>query len=78
LNIAPQNGYGNAEVLGMLNDIQLFARRLLHQSAIDKIGRARVRTLEVFGNSPPGAESFVQEARRQLAEEFAVVVQPSN
>lgn len=54
----------------MLNDIQHIARRLLHQRTIDKIGRARVRTLEAFGESPPIAERFAQEARHQLADEF--------
>lgn len=71
LNVAPQRGFGDAEVLGMLNDIQHFARRLLNQSIIDKIGLARVRTLEAFGNCPPIAERFAQEAQRQLAEEFS-------
>ncbi len=55
----------------MLNDIQHFAHRLLNQSTIDKIGLARFRTLEVFGDSSPITERFVQEARHQLAEEFA-------
>ena len=71
LHIAPQRGYGDAEMLGMLNDIQHFARGLLHQSTIDKIGRARGRTLETFGNSSPIAERFAKEARYQLTEELA-------
>ena len=70
LHVAPQGEYCDTAVLGMLNDIQHFARRLLNQSTIDKIGRARARTLEVFGDSPPITERFVQEARSQLAEEF--------
>lgn len=68
--ITPLGGFGDAQVLGMLNDIQNFARQLLNQSTIDKIGRARVKTLEVFGESPPSVELFSEEARRQLAEEF--------
>jgi hypothetical protein len=71
LDVTPNGGFGDAEVLGMLNDIQHFSRRLLHQSTIDKIGRARARTLEAFGESPPSVERFAEEARRQLAEEFA-------
>lgn len=70
LHVAPHGGFGDAEMLGMLNDIQHFARRLLNQNTIDKIGRARVRTLEAFGNYPPIAERFAQEARRQLADEL--------
>jgi len=71
LRINALGGYGDGEILGMLNDIQLFARRLLHQSTIDKIGRARVRTLEALGEFAPTTERFAQEARHQLAEEFA-------
>lgn len=71
LHVAPRDGFSDTEMLGMLNDIQYFARRLLLQSAIDKIGRARGRTLDAFGSYPPTSEHFAQEARRQLAEEFA-------
>ena len=71
LHVAPHGGFGDPEMLGMLNDIQHIARRLLNQSIIDKIGRARGRTLEAFGESPPIAERFAQEARHQLEEEFA-------
>lgn len=78
LRVAPHGEFGDAEVLGMLNDIQHFARRLLQQTTIDKIGRARVRTLEVFGESPPSAESFAQEAGHQLAKEFSAVVLSSD
>jgi hypothetical protein len=71
VTIAPHGEFSDAEVLGMLNDIQHFARRLLEESTIDKIGRARVRTLDAFGESPPSIECFAEEARRQLALEFA-------
>lgn len=71
VRIAPHGGFDDAEMLGMLNDIQHFARRLMHQRTIDMIGRARRRTLEAFGESPPIVECFAQEARHQLAEEFA-------
>ena len=70
LHIAPQGEYSDMDVLGMLNDIQRFSRRLLNQSTIDKIGRARGKTLEAFGEFPPHAERFAQEARHQLREEF--------
>ncbi len=74
VEIAPNGGsqnFSDSKVLGILNDIQHFARQLMHQNTIEKIGRARVSTLEAFGESPPSAELFAQEARRQLAEEFA-------
>ena len=70
LQVATQGEYGDAQVLGMLNDIQHFSRRLLDQSTIDRIGRARARTLAACGKSTPIAERFAQEARHQLAEEF--------
>jgi hypothetical protein len=69
--ITPHDGFGDAEVMGMLNDIQHFARRLLSQGTIDKIGCARIRTLEALGDHPPTGENFAQEARRQLAAEFS-------
>lgn len=72
LSIEPNEQYGDAEILNFLNDIQNFARRLMNQSAIDKIGRARARTLEAFAECPPSTQRFAEEARRQLAEEFAL------
>lgn len=51
----------------MLNDIQRFARQLLNQSTIDKIGHASAETLNIFGSHKPVAENFAHEARRQLA-----------
>lgn len=70
LEIAPRGGYSDAQVLRMLNDIQRVARRLLNQSTIDKIGRARHRTLDAFGEQAPCIERFAEEARSQLAAEF--------
>ena len=58
----------------MLNDIQTFARRLLQQGTIDKIGKARKRTLIALGESPPDAKRFTQEAQGQLAEEFRIPI----
>jgi hypothetical protein len=69
LRITP-TGFRDAEIIGMLNDIQAFSRRLLHQSTIDKIGMARARTLDVLGDIPPTAERFVEEAKYQLDKEF--------
>ena len=71
LRVEPIGGFGDAEVLGMLDDIQHFSRRLLHQTVIDKIGKARSKTLIALGESPPIAENFAEEARRQLAREFS-------
>ena len=70
LHVEPKGGFGDAEVLRMLDEIQHFSRRLLHQTIIDKIGRARSKTLMAFGETPPIAESFAEEASRQLAKEF--------
>jgi len=70
LHVSPLGGFGDAEILAMLSDIQVFSRRLLHQTTIDKIGLARAKTLETFGQSPPLAESFGEEAKHQLSKEF--------
>lgn len=69
--IEPQGEYCDAEILKMLDDIQHFSRLLLNQIVIDKIGRSRTRTLEVFGSSEPTPDSFAKEARRQLVEAFS-------
>jgi hypothetical protein len=71
LSIAPRGGYGDTELFGMLSDIQRFARSLLHQPTIDKIGRARTRTLGEFGKSPPDMKRFSEIAHFQLSAEFA-------
>ena len=70
LHIQPLGGWGDAEVLGMLNDIQHFARRLLHQRTIDTIGHARQRTMTEFGNLPPDSKRFSEVAMHQLTTEF--------
>lgn len=70
VTIAPRGEFGDAEIFGMLTDIQHFARCLLHQPTIDKIGRARTRTLAVFGESRPSTERFAKEVRIQINEEF--------
>jgi hypothetical protein len=67
----PDGGFSDAKILGMLDDIQHVARRLLDQSTIDKIGRARAKTLAAFSKYPPGIEWFANEARRQLDTEFS-------
>lgn len=66
LHVAPLGGYGDEEVLGMLNDIQVFSRRLLQQGNIDRIGHARTKTLMALGEATPTAEAFTHEAQRQL------------
>jgi len=70
LHIASLGSYGDAEVLGMLNDIQVFSRRLLQTMNIDRIGKARTKTLAILGATPPTAHQFAQEARLQLGKEF--------
>ncbi len=70
LHIQPLGGWGDAEVLGMLNDIQHVARRLLHQRTIDTIGHARQRTMTEFGNLPPDSKRFSEVAMHQLTTEF--------
>lgn len=70
LQITPLGGFGDAEVLGLLNDIQLFARSLLNREIITKLDKARRRTIETFGEVVPSMESFTAESQRQLAAEF--------
>lgn len=71
VSIGPHGEFSSINTLGMLNDIQHFARRLLNQTTIAKIGRARSRTLATFGKHGPTTRDFADEATRQLAEEFA-------
>ncbi len=54
-------------ILAFMDDIQCFARKLMLSSNIDKIGRARSATLEVFGNKAPKIEDFAAVANEQLA-----------
>ena len=70
LEILPIGGYGDDELLGMLENIQRFSRSLLDQNLIDRIGRARDRTLAWFGDQSPAIDDFAEEARRQLAKEI--------
>ncbi len=65
-----ETDFTDAQVLGMLDDIQHVSRRLLDQDTIDRIGRARARTLAAFPMSPPDVYRFAAEARRQLEVEF--------
>jgi hypothetical protein len=60
------NLYDNASLLGLMDDIQRFARRLLDMSVIEKIGRARAATLATFGPQEPLIEEFAAEAVIQL------------
>jgi hypothetical protein len=54
-------------ILALMDDIQCFARKLMLSSNIDKIGRARIATLDVFGNKAPKIEDFAAVAKEQLA-----------
>ncbi len=54
-------------ILAFMDDIQCFARKLMLSSNIDKIGRARSATLEVFGSKTPKIEDFAAVAKEQLA-----------
>ena len=54
-------------VLAMMEDIQRFARRLMHAETIEKIGKARSATLSVFGAKEPYIVKFAAEAAKQLA-----------
>lgn len=68
-----ETDFTDAQVLGMLDDIQRVSRRLLDQDTIDRIGRARTRTLKAFRTWPPDEHRFAAEAMRQLEEEFEFV-----
>jgi hypothetical protein len=61
------NQYDDASLLGLMDDIQRFARRLLDMNVIEKIGCARAMTLEKFGLQEPNIDDFAVEAERQLA-----------
>ncbi len=54
-------------ILAFMDDIQCFARKLMVTSNIDKIGRARSATLEVFGTKAPKIGDFAAVAKEQLA-----------
>ncbi len=54
-------------ILALTDDIQCFARKLMLTSNIDKIGRARSATLEVFGTKAPKIGDFAAVAKEQLA-----------
>jgi hypothetical protein len=71
LKITPNGGFGDVALLNMFNDIQRFVRCLMEPHTIERIGRARSRTLDTIGASEPGITRFVEEARRRLAAEFA-------
>jgi hypothetical protein len=68
--IRPRDGFDDASVLIMLEDIQVRACRLLDQPTIDAIGRARLRILDHFGTHEPTPAAFGSVARRLLREEL--------
>lgn len=66
--IKTNTGNNNDEsVLSMMKDIQKFARHLMQQDVINKIGKARESMLLNLGSKPPRLSDFVLEANRQLA-----------
>lgn len=73
LTINPCSGFGDTSVKLMLDDIQKFSRHLMNEEIINKIGRARTRTLEPFSkyaSCEPSMMDFELAARQQLAQEF--------
>ncbi len=63
------NLYDDASLLGLMDDIQRFARRLLDMTVIEKIGCARSMTLAKFGLDEPNIEDFAFEAVNQLSKQ---------
>ncbi len=66
LSISSPHGYGDAEVIGFLNDVQRFARRTLDASLIETVGAARAATLQELGEAAPSLADFAACASRQL------------
>ena len=68
LKIYPLNGYSDEEVLGMLNDIQRFARGLMKRDIIEHLGKLRKATLAEFAiiGIEPTQDQFYAEACRKL------------
>ncbi|MEI6278640.1 MAG: hypothetical protein WCQ16_04550 [Verrucomicrobiae bacterium] len=67
LTIKPIGGkYTKTAVLGMLNDIQACARRLLNKNIIEQIGDARSKMLENIGERSDDFAYFSEEAARLL------------
>lgn len=64
------NQYDDESVLGLMDDIQRFARRLLDITVIEKIGCARSATLAKFGSNEPNIEDFAVEAVNQLSKKL--------
>ena len=68
--------WSDVSVLGLLDDIQCFARRLMDREIIEKVGRAKRNTLHECGDRPPKyhypfRKVFADCARRQLSVEFS-------
>jgi hypothetical protein len=78
LTVEPKAGFGEREVLGMLNDIQSFARRLLNREVIFNIGNARARTIATLGADPPSVEAFAELARDELTQAFSKSSRPAS
>ena len=69
VQIEPLGGFGDASIKGMLDDIQIFARRLMDQRVINKFGRARSKTLAALPKDP-AVSQLAEEAGRQLRAEL--------
>lgn len=67
VEINPAGDFNDETTLGMLNDIQKFARTLLNKGLIDRIGVARKRTIAAFGENRPASDAdFSEIAQREL------------
>jgi len=67
--IKTANGsYDDDSVLALMDDIQRFARRLMQTDVIEKIGSARLATLNKFGEKAPSIYDFSVEAGKQLGQ----------
>ena len=71
VQVEPLAGLGDASIKGMLDDIQIFARRLMDQRVISKVGLARSKTLAALPYEPT-VSRFAEEAGRQLPAELMV------
>jgi hypothetical protein len=65
VQIEPLGGFGDAAIKGILDDTQIFARHLMDQNVISKVGRARSKTLAALPYEPTVSQ-FEEEAGRQL------------
>ncbi len=74
VQIEPLGGFGDASINGMLDDMQIFARRLMDQRIIGKVGLARSKTLAALPYEPTVSQ-LAEEARRQLRAELGLPIE---